>query len=103
MTNGGGARFWFFFGIRGQGAGKKNKTGVPRGGWVGHSTKKGWGQIFFPIFVYRVLNSLHQKTPKNVIKKNSTKNEYWIYGLWSNCLEKLFDTMFFVKRFFVCF
>jgi hypothetical protein len=32
----------------GQGAGKKQKVGGPRGGWVGQSTKRGWGQIYFP-------------------------------------------------------
>jgi hypothetical protein len=50
-----------------QGAGKK-KTGDPRGGWVGQSTKKDWGQIyFFDIYFIVFLNSPHRETPKNVL------------------------------------
>jgi hypothetical protein len=36
-----------------KGAGQK-KIGDPRGGWVGQSTKKGWGQIYLFDIFYRV-------------------------------------------------
>jgi hypothetical protein len=62
----------------------KKKIGDPRGGWVGQSTKKGWGQIcFFDIFLIVFLNSRHRETPKNVIKKNRKKS---VLDFWSNFL-----------------
>jgi hypothetical protein len=51
-----------------KGPAKKN-IGDPRGGWVGQSTEKDQGQIYFlDIFLIVVLNSPHRETPKNVIK-----------------------------------
>jgi hypothetical protein len=79
----------------------KKKVGDPRGGWVGQSTKKDWGQIyFFDIFLIVFLNSPHQETPKNVIKKIREKV---IFGFLVEFLAKTFRHDFFCKTFFVVF
>jgi hypothetical protein len=66
---------------------QKKKIGDPRharGGWVGQSTKKDWGQIyFFDIFFVVFLSSPHRETPKSVIKKIEKKS---VLGFWSNFL-----------------
>jgi hypothetical protein len=82
-----------------QGAGKKI-TGGPRGGWVGQSKKRDGVRFIFLIFFIVFLNSPHRETPKNVIKQNQEKS---VLDFWSNFLQKLFDTMFFAKRFFCVF
>jgi hypothetical protein len=79
----------------------------------GHSKKKvtdpyvvGWflrgqkstraGQIFFRDFFILFLNSPHQETPKNVIKKNREKIGL---GFFVDFFVKTFRQDFFVKRF----
>jgi hypothetical protein len=77
-----------------QGAGKKKVVGDPHGGWVGQSTKKDWGQIyFFDIFLIVFLSFPHRETPKNVIKKQSRKSRFWIFG---RIFCKNFSTRFFL-------
>jgi hypothetical protein len=78
-----------------KGPAKKNR-GPPWwvGGW---EYEKGLGSDFFWWFFFIVfLNSSHRETPKNVIKKIEKKS---VLDFWSNFLLKLFDTIFFVKRF----
>jgi hypothetical protein len=55
-------------------------------------TKSGSRPIFFVVF----LKSPHRETPKNVIKKNREKVGF---GFLVEFFEKLFDTIFFAKRF----
>jgi hypothetical protein len=45
------------------------------------------------------LNSPHRETPKNVIKKNSRKNRFWIVG---RMFCKNFSTRFVCKKVFFC-
>jgi hypothetical protein len=79
----------------------KKKTGDPRGGWVGQSTKKDWGQIyFFDIYFYRVFELPSSRNAQKRVKNKLRKSRFWIFGnQWKKKLEKLFDTIFFAKRF----
>jgi hypothetical protein len=83
-----------------QGAGKKKSRGPPW--WVcGSEHEKGIGpDLFSRHFFIVFLNSPYREAPKNVINKTEKKS---VLDFWSNFLSKFFDTMFFVKRFCVCF
>jgi hypothetical protein len=78
-------------------------AGYPRGAWVGVRGQKRTevgGQIFLIFFKRQMvfLNSLHQETPKNVIKpKTQNKNEEKLTSTFLSLvlvLEKVFDVDF---------
>jgi hypothetical protein len=80
----------------GQGAQKENRRSP---WWVGGSeAKKGPGQIYFLWYFFMAfLNSPHRETPKNVIKKIAKQSVLDFPPIF---LQKLFDAICFVKRFF---
>jgi hypothetical protein len=79
-----------------QGAGPQKKVGYPRGGWVGHSTKKRWGQIYFPDIFYRVFELPSPRNAQKVIKKSRKKIdfgflvEFFVNFFRRDCLCKTF-------------
>jgi hypothetical protein len=79
--------------------GRQTKIGDPRGGWVGQSTKKGWGQIYFFDIFYCVLEL---PSPRNAQKrdKKMRKSRFWDFGRFF-CKNKL--TRFFCKSFLFVF
>jgi hypothetical protein len=75
----------------------KTKIGDPRGGWVGQSTKKGWGRICFLDIFYRVFEL---PSPSNAQKRDKRNRETIGFGF---LVDVFFDTMFFSKHFFSVF
>jgi hypothetical protein len=85
-----------------QGAGK-NKTGDPRGGWVGQSTKKGWGQIFLVIFlvIFFFTRVFDLPSPRNAQKRDKKVEKKIGFGflVFGRFFCKNFSTRSFAKRF----
>jgi hypothetical protein len=74
--------------------------GDPHGGWVGRSTKKGWNQIFFDIFLYRVSGL---PLPRNTQKRDKTNGEKISFGFLVEFFVKPFRHDVFCKTFFCVF
>jgi hypothetical protein len=78
-------------------------TGLGVVGWFlggQKSTKyRGWS-FFFVRFFYRVFEL---PSPRNAQKRDKKNREKMGFGFLSIFLQKLFDTISFVKRFLLCF
>jgi hypothetical protein len=77
------------------------KTGDPRGGWVGQSTKKDWGQIYFFDNFYRVFELPSSRNAQKRDKRKFEKKS--VLDFLSNFLLKTFRHDFLCKTFFVVF
>jgi hypothetical protein len=78
-------------------AAKTNKNGDPVvGGWV-RGQKRTRVRFFFRYCFIVLLNSPYRETPKNVIKKIEEK---LVLDFWSNLLENIFNTIFFLQNVF---